>query len=268
MADDDRRDMQIPASYYKAKRGALVYSSVLIFVFFARPGSTVKAPGLDVAIPVVAGAALIWLAAAYYASTFLWEWILAKRLNTNIMGGGNFPLVDQRLGQLCSQFQSAQNEIESRCRHFDTVIAAGIDAAEQFPPVDFPTRLPAVVESLRHTAGNYSNIDEASDFIVSTMTANCTNYVKGKIELFRLTAENVVGVGSQLQTSLKQNLDATEALRTSFTRLATAIRWERRVLFYGWDLWVVGLLFLAATVTGASLAFHLGSWCPTPDKSL
>ena len=265
------KDMQFSDSFHRVKRASLAYSAGVLVLAWIDPGRPVKAPGLDIAMPVDDELAFLWVAAAYYFIGFILEYRNAKRQNSRLATreGGT---VDERLGYLLKEWEDVSSLTIPLFKKFVDGFVGAVsrvsddrfvgttydgDIRKKFP--DKEAWLKRVTdEALR----SVDDRGKSSYFTESNMLALIQKIVE---EVFESVLNSSMVALQEIQYALHGQLTgpisefqkisagtddlrrSIKAVRTEVTTLMDGIGLERRVLFTWWDLGGVTVTFVVAT---------------------
>lgn len=254
---DESRDMVIPDSYYKAKRTSLIFSAILLFLYFADPGAHATAPWLDIHVPIGTAAVLVWLGAAYYGAIFYWEWRLAKRLNGPLMAGGNFERLDQALEELRELFGRIGTKAKLDLTLMSSQMANVEIKFKTFPPEWEPAGN-AAIKGLQGLIVSHGVTISPEQAINSAAKVLRSHFDVRFLEFESLAKRmEEVSAGAHAATVA---LDARiRGYQVDLRRLARDISRERLMIFYGFDLAPVGILLFLSTVSMLSIILHVPS---------
>lgn len=268
----DIQDIDVPDSYGRSKRAALLYCAALIVLSFAVPigASVLNVTVLGASVPLAIAKILTWLAAAYYTVSFFFEWRVARIINSKAManefGGG----VNARFEELAERFQRYSERITETSEAYIAALTGVTGNIERFSDgvlaQDRDRRkepIPAIYakgsdDFVRETEESREEMRREFFLKLDKASADRLNFFKNTIQADIAIIERQATENGAAYGAIK---DALSKLAADFNRLAGRFNTEQRFMFYVLDLGVVLLMFGCGTVSSLVAAYKILQSC-------
>ena len=253
---DDYKDMLLPDSYHRVKRTVLLYSAVLIVLYFAVPSGDPIAPWLNIHLPLRATAGLAWAATAYYGVVFFFEWRLARLLNSNVARNVGAEMLSQRLSKMDGDFVSLIDRLaHSRDRYVETLDAKDLilrlgDAERELHLKAHPIMAAGLIET------SYRAMEGRSEDLLKALRESKAAVDDAQAKV----CASVENIGLNVESIAKN----VRSMHSDMSKLSQVVARDRAITFYWLDAAVVTVMSGFATFSTVAIIWGVQIHCLPP----
>lgn len=254
------REVEVPETFHRLKRTAILLSAALIILVFSTPDDTriFKLTFVDLAVPALPALVMLWLSAAYYFAGFRLEYRMVRQFNSEALDDKSGPYhakIEQVADRITAIVRKAEIDASSVTSHFQqglSQISHGLKYIMKFEDLFDPARRAALSTAAKNDPEVMKKRSRAAEMLEKAET---------ELELLQIISliDNQVRVSqeyiSNAQSRLDELVENTEGMSKSIRReherlkaLSPRIYRERRILLTWWEYRATAALFIVATI--------------------